>query len=288
MESCRDLNLVLPVYQGGELFLGALQSIEKSSVKFSNIYISFNGKSARDYEAFRNLEQVGALKKRYTVLRTKLNLTSAQHACFILEKIKNILLPQSLIMFLAHDDRIMSVPGHEKAQEEFITSLRADTVYFPSYHCCMVEDYENVTHVIESNATYSVSDFFWKTMVDNVATNMSGMVVPFSAWREAVEGANRIRSGARFEHLLCIASAVRHVQYTNKVCVLIGERGDSDGKSLSSLDHRRAAANYVWSFFINGHLSNSGRYASYVIEILKKTVALYIAIAAAKFRRAYN
>lgn len=284
MESSRDLNLMLPVYQGGELFFGALQSIEKSSVKFSNIYISFNGENSKDYDAFINMEQMGALKRKYTVLRTNQNLTSAQHACFALENFKKIISPRSLIMFLAHDDRIMSAQGYEKAQEEFIASLRADTVYFPSYHCCMVEDYENVTHVIESNATYSVSDFFWKTMADNVATNMSGMVVPFSAWKEAVEGANRAGTGARFEHMLCIAPGVRHVKYTNKVCVLIGERGDSDGKSLSSLDHRRAAANYVWSFFKNGHLLNSGRYVSYAIELLKKSVALCIATVAAEFR----
>lgn len=276
MESFKGVSLHIPVYCGKELFVGALQSIEEASIEFENIFISFNGFDSTDYDRFTSLQKQGLLKRDYKIFRTHQDLTAAEHGFFVLRKIKKHMLPSSLLMLLAHDDRIMQ-PKSRDAQRDFFATLRSDTVYFPTYHCCIAGDYENVTHVVGQEKNYTTQDFFNLTMRKNVRTNMSGMIMPFSAYESAVETITKIATGARAEHLFCMGPSVRHVQFTKAICALVGERENSDGKTLSLLEHRRAALSYVLSYAKNGHLGRAGGYTFFGYELAKKTTALFIA-----------
>jgi hypothetical protein len=272
-ESCRSISLLLPVFRGGELFLGAIKSIEDTSIAFDNVFISFNGVTSTDYEAFLELEKSGRLKKKYRILTTYADLDASQHGLFILKNLDGQLHPESMLFLLAHDDRIIFDEKEEVISNSFFSMLNCKTVYFPSYNCCTAGDYENVTHVIESEVLFTSDQFFWLTLRENVATNMSGMIVPFAAWKETLEVMSRSGTGARFEHLLCIAKSVCDVQFNKNVRVLIGERPDSDGKSLTMLQHRKAAFYYVLTYMRNGRLTEVDQYIRYAFEFSKKVVA---------------
>lgn len=268
----RNLSLLLPVYKGGELFIGAIRSVEELTIEFDHIFISFNGEDRSDYEAFNALKKQGCLKKSYTIFHTNAELPVSQHGCFVLGKIEHILQNDSLLMPLAHDDRIIIDIGANKL-EKFISELSCDSVCFPSYSLCDSADYKTIKSVYEKDANYSVEEFFWLSMKENLVTNMSGMILPFSAYQEAVHAMAKSGSGARAEHLFCTASSIRNVQFTKEVSVLIGERDNSDGKTLSRYDHRFGSLIYVWSYAKNGHLARAGGYLSYFVELSKKLLA---------------
>lgn len=263
----------MPIYKGGNLFLGALNSIETSGIAFSNIVVSFNGEDAADHDAFIQAQRDGRLKNNYIVFQTESEMDAVRHALFILEQIKGILEPDTMLFLLAHDDRILHDEGSHSTIH-FLRSLDRNTVYFPSYSCCMAGSYERITKVIEQELLLTPEQFFWLTLKENIATNMSGMITPLHAWEEALNVLASAGSGARFEHLLCIASRVQAVSFHRNVRVLVGERTDSDGKRLTSLQHRKAALAYLLAFARNGRLRGQHRYLAYFLEISKRFVAL--------------
>lgn len=278
MEFSNGISLHIPVYLGGDLFIGALQSIEQTSIEFENVFISFNGVDPRDYNNFVELKRAGNLRKKYSVFRTCKELTAAEHGYFVLGKIKNVLSPNSKLMLLAHDDRILYQKNNE-AQNDFFRSLRSDTVYFPAYYYCVAGNYENVIRISAEEKSYTPLDFLRLTMKKNLDTNISGMIIPFSAYESAVNSIIKNATGARAEHLFCMGPSVRCIQFRTDVCSFVGERANSDGRSLSRLDHRRAALSYVWSYAKNGHLIQSGGYLFFAMELLKKIAAYGLEIA---------
>jgi len=183
--------------------------------------------------------------------------------------------PDSMLFLLAHDDRIIDDKGSHSTTR-FLQSLDRNTVYFPSYSCCMAGSYERITKVIEQELLLTPEQFFWVTLKQNIATNMSGMVTPLHAWEETLHVMATAGSGARFEHLLCISSRVQAVCFHKDVRVLVGERTDSDGKRLTSLQHRKAALAYLLAFARNGRLRGQSRYSAFLLEISKRLVALAI------------
>lgn len=268
-----DIYLVLPIYKGTTLFLGALESIERSGIDFSGLIISFNGDDPADYDDFMEARRYGRLKSDYIVFRTNTVLEAFEHQLFIREKVEKIVSPQSMLFFLAHDDRIIS-EGNEKLATKFLQSIDRSSVNFPSYNCCIAGHYETVTHILEHDLTLTPEDFFWLTLRQNVDTNMSGMVVPISAWGETLGVMAKAKTGARFEHLLTIAKGVSSVRFHKQIRVLVGERPDSDGKSLSSLQHRKASLLYLIAFARNARLHGIGGYLRFLFELGKKTTAL--------------
>lgn len=276
-QSSISISMLLPVFQGGQLFLGAVESIEASSIPFEKIIISFNGSSAADYEAFRALQSNGSLKKKYTIYRTMKDLSAAEHGMFALNAFADIFHANSMLMFLAHDDRLVEGGSSTQEIKNFISHLKTDTVYFPSYQCCQAGDYENITHMFERDITYSTDEFFWLTMNESVPTNMSGMIVPFQAWHTAMIAAAKSQTGARFEHMLCISPWVNHINFNGVIKAVIGERPDSDGKKINQLEHRKAALAYVNAYCDNGHLKRLGRYPAFIYHLLRKYAAYHYA-----------
>lgn len=281
------VSLILPVFQGGELFLGAIQSIEESAIPFEKIIISFNGSDPADYEAFSALQKDGKLKREYTTYRTLQNLSAAEHGQFALENMLGQFQSGSSIMLLAHDDRILTEADDEAVQREFALAVDPQVVYFPAYHCCQAGFYDQVTHVLERTAAYTSDEFFWLTMRENVPTNMSGMIFPFEAWAEALREVQRNKSGARFEHMLCIAPVVREVLFTNSIKTLIGERPSSDGKQLTNLQQRKAALAYVIAYRRNGHLRHLKRGLPFLNQLMRKYLAYAIASSGERLRRSH-
>jgi hypothetical protein len=277
VQSSNKLSLILPVFKGEGLFLGAVQSIERSPIPFGKIIISFNGSSSADYDAFVRRREMGEFQREYVLFRTNEDLTAAEHGQFLLKNLKGFIRQDAIIMFLAHDDRLLTPGSNIQKQLRFIENLDPATVYFPTYSCCQAGDYDNVTHVLARDADYSADEFFWLTMRESVSTNMSGMIVPFFAWVYALTEAGKSQSGARFEHMLCIAPTVKSVHFHGEVNMLIGERPNSDGKQLTMLQHRKAAFSYVLAYWRNGHLRELRRIPPFLYQLARKYLAYAIA-----------
>jgi hypothetical protein len=272
----KPINLLLPVYKGQDLFPGALLSVEESAIEFANIFISFNGANADDYEFFMGMLQNNNLQKKYVIFRTMAELTAVEHGLFIIKNLQKILESSSLLMLLAHDDRLTNI-GNAQAESEFFSHLREDTIYIPTYKYCWAPDYHNVTKVFENEISMSPSHFFWKSMTQTIPTNMSGMIVPFFAYTETVRVNSVYSNGARFEHLLCIARSIVDVRFNKVVCVLIGERMNSDGRLLTTLEHRTASLHFMKTYWRNGRLDIPGEVPRFLLHIFKKYLGYWLA-----------
>lgn len=266
----------MPIFNGGKLFVDAIFSIEKSKIPFRNVFISFNGESDLDYQEFLKIKSQNDFKNSYTLFQTKENLDSTEHGNFFLGQLKSFLKTDSSVFLLAHDDRI--IPPNI---EEFIALFQRydlqSTVFFPSYHCCSSDNYQIITKIIAQDECMSTENFFFKSLSENISTNMSGMIIPFHALLESNRLMNKAKSrGARFEHLTCISPGIKNINLHNKLNMLIGERDNSEGKMLSYKDHRVAAFNYVWSFLKNGQLKSPTKVPIYFYYLAKNWVGFLL------------
>lgn len=271
-EKLFDLTLILPVFNGGELFLEAILSIEKSQIPFKNVFISFNGKSNLDYQNFLKIQSENQFKNSYILFQTNHDLDAMDHGNNLIKKLKLHLQPETPTFLLAHDDRIIPPNLNEFLGLLSKNDLRS-TIFIPSYHRCLSSNYQEVIKIIEEDKNISPENFFFKSMRENISTNMSGMILPFHALLASNRAMNMARSrGARFEHIMCISPGIKHIQFHKTLKMLIGERDDSEGKLLSYKAHRVAAFNYVWSFLKNGQLKTVSKAPIYFYYLAKNWI----------------
>lgn len=265
----------MPIYRGELLFLDGLDSIESANIAFDKIIISFNGSSSTDYDLFLREKSRGRYQKEYTVLRTNAEMSSLEHGIFITNHLQDFCAKSLKIFFLAHDDRILK-SHNDEVLKKFLLNCSADTVYIPSYSNCNSKDYSNIFEVIESNQKLSSSDFFWLTQKKNVPTSMSGMIVPLYAWIETIKIMLKAGSGARFEHLLCIARGVNYVCFSKNVRVLVAQRKNSEADTLNAMHHRVSSLHYTYTFFVNGHIIGLSSYFLYSFTLFKKITGVIV------------
>jgi hypothetical protein len=268
-EKLFDLSVVLPIFNGGELFMDAIFSIENSMIPFKNVFISFNGSSDLDYQSFLKIQSQNHFKNSYTIFQTNLDLDAMSHGNIFLKKLELYLQPNNLILMLAHDDRIIP-PDTNKFFSMLNHSDLNSTIFFPSYHCCLSSNYQEIIKVIEKDEKFSTEEFFFKSLQENISTNMSGMILPFHALLASNRAMNQASSrGARFEHITCISPGIKQIQFHKTLKMLIGERENSEGKLLSYKEHRIAAFNYVWFFLKNGQLKAVSKLPVYFYYLAK-------------------
>jgi len=271
-----ELTLVVPVFRGGLEFVEALRSAERSDIEFNKIIVSFNEEINNDFITFNNSRLAGDLKFQYTVFRTGEVMKAHQHGRFIVDKLKLSMPMDAMFLLLAHDDRIQWQLMTE-ARKLFYSTLESDSVYFPSYSNCRIEDYEKVIEVIEHEEVISPADFFWRTQKQNVPTSMSGMILPLGAWDEAVDIQAKTGTGARFEHLIAIARPVNNIRFHKFLKTLIVSRPGSDAATLTLLEHRRASVYYLYAFARNKRVTGVIIYIRFLKEVIKKIIALFLA-----------
>lgn len=268
-EKLFDISVVLPVFSGGELFMDAIYSIENSKIPFKNVFISFNGNSDFDYQKFINIKLGGKFINNYVLFQTNKDLDAIEHTSFMVDLLKDYLDDDSTVFLLAHDDRI--VPPN---LIDFISLLNQydlkTTIFFPSYRCCNSDNYNNVLKIIVRNEYISSENFFFKSLKENISTNISGMILPFNAFYTSAEAIRISNSrGARSEHTICISPKIKNVCFHNQLYMLIGERPHSEGKLLSYRDHRVAAFYYIWLFLKNGQLKTLSKVPVYLYFLAK-------------------
>jgi len=278
------LLLVVPVFKGGLVFLEALKSAENCGIKFDEMVISFNEEGDQDFQTFKDACSTAKLSGTYTVWRTRKAMDSLNHGRFIIDSMKVLFKSNVLVFFLAHDDRILAQPQTD-GRQRFFSGLDPSYVYFPSYSCCRVEDYNTITEVIEHDELITSDEFFWRTQRQNVPTSMSGMIVPLNAWHDANGILLKSGSGARFEHFLATAQQVKWVRFHMFIKTLIVSRPDSDAAYLTLMQHRRASFFYVMAFALSGRVVSFASYLAITREIIKKSLGLMLAFVNINFKR---
>lgn len=263
----------MPVYKGTHLFLEGLDSIERAQIKFERIVLSFNEENSIDHAAFISARNKGRYKLDYTIFRTGKSLSAVEHGRFFIDRIKAISGLNTKIFYLAHDDRLLNSSGDGEL-EYFLNNIQCNTIYFPSYSCCKVEDYSSIFEVIESERRLTSNDFFWLTQRGNVPTSMSGMILPLAAHEEILGVMEKAGSGARFEHLLCIAKPVNMVCFNKIVRVLIAQRTGSDADHLTKMQHRVSSLHYTLTFLRNRRLHGVREYFYFSFLLMKKLSAI--------------
>jgi len=268
-EKSFDLSAALPIFDGGELFMDAIYSIENSKIPFKNVYLSFNGESDLDYQKFLSIKSKSNFKNSYVIFETKKDFDAVEHGNFLLERLKKFLKKDSAVFMLAHDDRIIP-PKIDEFNSLLSSNELGSTIFFPSYHCCMSDNYLKIIKIIEKDERISTERFFFKSLQENISTNMSGMIFPFHALLSSNKTTNKAKSrGARFEHMTCISPGINTIYFHNKLNILIGERPNSEGKMLTYRDHRIAAFYYIWSFLKNGQLKSFTKVPTYFYYLAK-------------------
>ena len=249
----KNICLVMPIYQGRDIFLEGLDSVERADIPFNKIVLSFNGASSTDYDLFCKEKSLGRFLKEYTILRTNAEMSSVEHSIFITNHLKEFCIETTQIFLLAHDDRILNSPD-DLTLHQFLENSKSDTIYFPSYSCCFENKNYSIFRVIESDQVLTSNDFFWLTQTQDVPTNMSGMIIPFIAWVETLKVLLKAGSGARFEHLICIARSIKYVCFNTNVKILVISRPYSDASNLNARQHRISSLYYSFTFFKNGRI----------------------------------
>jgi hypothetical protein len=107
---------------------------------------------------------------------------------------------------------------------------------------------------------------------------MTGMIVPIKAWIEAIGIMQKAGSGARFEHILCIAKCIKYVNFSKYVRVLVAQRENSEADMLNAMHHRIATLYYTLMFIKNGRLSGLSDSILYGWIIFKKLLAIVVQI----------
>jgi hypothetical protein len=112
---------------------------------------------------------------------------------------------------------------------------------------------------------------------------MTGMIVPIKAWIDSIRIMQKAGSGARFEHILCIARCINFVNFSKYVRVLVAQRENSEADKLNPMNHRISTLHYTLAFIKNGRLEGFSNLILYSWILFKKLSAIVVQIAQDKF-----
>lgn len=223
-------DILIPVYNGGGLFLSALGSVIEKAPTSATIFISFNGDSDKDYKNFSSFVQTNKTAHRIVVNRTFSNLSSTQHALqidFWLSRHKSNC---ELVMVLCHDDEILSFP--EKICFEECSG--ADCVFFPKWICIdeKVPSISKEEVLFESLSEIPQNVIFGSFQSNMIFTSISGMVFPKRLLSTYCRWLTVKKTGARMELMLASHRRVRILKKLQNLDILVRQRDDSDGKTI--------------------------------------------------------
>lgn len=256
----KELNLILPVFNGGERFKRALKSVEGCVKFFHTITISINGKD-------NALDTISVLKSslinnsKLILLKTGEDMTPVEHAIWIRQNLKSKLKLSDNIMFLAHDDELI----HSSFALWYNTLYveYSDTSWIGNYQVVKENpaDMKGSTPVIkkvllEELDSLKLSVSSWLEYLDStpdkyVFTNMSGMVFPVKTYFDFIkfERYTNGNKGARMEYMLLTHYMIKNISSVHKPLIRIYEHSMQEGKNLSNISlHSDEIRYHLWMF----------------------------------------
>jgi len=238
------LNILIPVYKGGSLFLGALNSALTKCPPSSRIFISFNGESDDDYARYLAYQKTIQLRNEVFVNRTNAELPAIQHAMNMKTWLGKHLSDRDKIMFLCHDDEILA----EIPQESLPDVIEhEDCVTFPEWHLHDVSgNFIEIKKISEINLNQDIEDFIFDTFrAGDIYTNLSGIVCNFRSLKKYCRWLKIKKTGARMEFMLATASHVQKIRCENNIKVKIRKSPESDGSKITIKNYYYDEMNFI-------------------------------------------
>ena len=228
------MNVVLPVYNGGHLFISALQSLLQNCPSSVNIFISFNGSSENDYNRFIEFAETVSIKHKIYTYRTHSEISSIHHARIINKWLSGYLSKNDLIMFLCHDDEILSFPSINDIER----LKNSQSVFFPKWICVNENQQSRSVEELLFHGSTAVPQnvIFDSFATNNIYTSLSGIIFPRYILSAYCRWSHIKKTGARVELMLASHRSVRHLELIQNHNILVRLRTDSDGQSINLSD----------------------------------------------------
>jgi len=222
------LSIVVPVYNGGALFLRALDSLEENAVGIENIYISFNAisENSTDVVKFKIWIRKCSRKHNYHIWITGIELSSKEHGLRIIELLKKT--EAEYIMTLCHDDSI-------KEKYDFSQiNLCSDRVIFPIW-TLVDEKFQFISEkkISSDSPDKLITENQWSCYI-----NISGIIYPKKMLKRLSWILRFKKGGQRVEMTICTQPEIKKIVVgKHKVEIMVREQSDGASASRKQYAH---------------------------------------------------
>jgi glycosyltransferase involved in cell wall biosynthesis len=257
------LSIIVPVYNGGVLFLRALDSLEENGVGIENIYISFNAisENSKDVVSFRDWIKRGLKKHNYQFWITGCELSSKDHGIRIIKSLKTT--NAKYIMTLCHDDRI------EEKYDFSQLDLYADKVIFPTWRL-IDEKFQFISEkkIISDSPDQLIMENEWSCYI-----NISGIIYPKKMLQRLSWILPLKKGGQRVEMSICTQPEIKKIIAGNhKVEIMV--RDQSDGASASKKQYAHDELIYIATLIWNRRFSVIFNNWNHVFQRVKGCISI--------------
>lgn len=243
------INILIPVYKGGDLFLSAVNSVLANCPLSVRLFISFNGEHQGDHSRYLDFQKSIQTSHEIIVNKTLSELSAIQHFINIQGWLASFLSDDDKIMFLCHDDEILKQITVESIGE---LSSKVDSVTFPEWHLYNTErKFTEVKKISEVDFDQSIEDFIFDTFkAGDIYTNLSGITCSFKVFKKYCSWLKFKKTGARTELMLATASNVSKISYDENIKIKILRSPYSGGSTLALNDvYYDERIFMLWLFF---------------------------------------
>jgi hypothetical protein len=243
------LVLLLPVYQGGEMFKRCLQSVRAAQHLFDIIVISLNGEEAA--EDLSAIEQSGIDPNVVKVLKPQRLLAPARHISWATQELRDVVNRSDHVLLLAHDDELHTA-GLKKWKEARPSNWNKHA---------WIGDYWVIddsmaglpaarTDALPQSIDAPIDLVEWlavntESRPRHVFTNMSGLSIPYCTLRRVARfiSATKMNKGYRFEYLLVASRTNAAINRRSPPAVIVhlhsGQGGRAGAQSQMLMDEAR-------------------------------------------------
>jgi hypothetical protein len=243
------INVLIPVYKGGALFIAALSSVLASCPPSVRLFISFNEKSDEDYARYLAFQKTIVVGNEVVVNRTQAELSAIQHLINIDAWLATHLVSDDQIMFVCHDDEIM-----EKIPLDSLRTIssQGNCVTFPEWHAYDKEgNFIEIKKITEINLNQSIEDFIFNTFrAGDIYTNLSGITCNVKTFKKFCHWLKYKNTGARMEFMLATASNIKKIRCDENIKLRIRKSPESAGAKITLKNYYYDEMNFmIWLLF---------------------------------------
>lgn len=234
MKTNIELNLIVPVYNGGVYWSECWKSIKESSSFFKSIYLSINKSELQD----QDIEIIDEHLNNVNIFKRNALFSARDHAIKILQDIS--INDNEFYMYLCHDDLLNQEGLKELADMKLKTSeaVFGSQLYFSDDNS-IIEFKTNELALFEEGV--SPQKMALMDLDKTIKFNISGIVISGEVLKKYLKILQRIKYGYRSDNLNLFNPWVKRVFQTNSSLVKIRMHSESQGgveiKKYRSMDN---------------------------------------------------
>ena len=221
--------LLIPSFHGGKKLLTALRSVMDQRNAFDHIFISINGDETHDL----SLLQLEGFDRdtRITIFQTKRYLPVHMHLASCVGKMAAMLGNQDYLFVLCHDD----VWTGKTEWDWVVTECKEKNgrACFP-YWSLVNDQGQGIREKVFFHGIKPPEEAIFSSIdQEGTYTNLSGIGVPFAAWKSYGKWCSIKKSAARTELMLASHRVISNLVHVPGLKIQVEVSPHSDGASLS-------------------------------------------------------